>query len=407
MFKIQKLRNRLCALTTGIFLTILIYGFLPTNIAGNSTPQSPWRGREVFHNKGCINCHSVYGKGGEGGPDLGKDQFYGTYLELAALMWNHFPKMSETMKKQGFQFPNLNVRETEQLITYLSYIRYMGETGDEMRGRKLLKSKGCFSCHKFGGSGGDIAPDFSTREEYISPLNLVESIWNHGPDMMQIFESYKIKRPEFKGNEIVDLASGIQSYMRPTRFPDGSDDIGDPVRGETLVEKKGCMHCHSFRGTGGNLGPDFDKVNLNCSVTQIAGKMWNHGPKMWEIMKREDITFPVFMKGEMADVIAYLYGLKLEDSPGDETAGQALLEQRKCLSCHSFQGQGSDIADDLADLVQLHSPLAMISAMWNHGAAMQEKLSEMKLIWPELTSKNMANLYAYLQSKIEPKKEEK
>jgi mono/diheme cytochrome c family protein len=72
-----------------------------------SSPESPWAGREVFNKKGCINCHSVFGRGGDEGPDLGKDKYYGTYFEFAALMWNHFPEMSETIREKGLMYPQL------------------------------------------------------------------------------------------------------------------------------------------------------------------------------------------------------------------------------------------------------------------------------------------------------------
>jgi cytochrome c551/c552 len=394
------LYHRLIARVMPILMLLLIKSLFSQNI---SIPESPWKGREVYNKKGCVQCHSIYGRGGEDGPDLGENKFYGTYLELAALMWNHFPEMYDKMQNTGYEFPHLIKKETMQLIAYLSYVRYMGESGDEEEGRELLKTKGCVSCHKFGGKEGDIGPDFSSKNEYLSPLFLVESIWNHIPDMVEIFEKYETERPEFEGDEIVDLTSGIQSYMQTNTIPVSSHDLGNPVKGKILSEKKGCMKCHAVGGKGGNLGPDFRDINLNYSVTQIAGKMWNHGPKMWEIMKKEEISFPVFEKGEMADVIAYLYGLQLEDAPGDVEQGQKLIMDKKCLSCHSMQGKGGNISVDFASINELDAPLTMIGIMWNHSPAMQKRLVEKNLAWPELNGRDMANLYAYLQSISKPK----
>ncbi|MFQ5866154.1 MAG: c-type cytochrome, partial [bacterium] len=359
---------------TGFMLVLLVLMFssVPGQISTES--ESPWKGREVFRQKGCNHCHAVYGENGKSGPDLGKQKFYGTYLELAALMWNHFPKMSKRIRKKGYQFTEFNEEEMSQLISYLAYIRYLGEPGIEAKGKKLLKSKGCVSCHKFGGVGGDIGPDISAIKDYMSPLKLVESMWNHGPNLIDVFQKHNIKRPEFKGNEIVNLAVAIRSFMSPSRVAASDFVFGDPAKGEKLADEKGCMRCHAFRGVGGNLGPDFGAIDLNYSVTQIAGKMWNHGPQMWEVMKREGVTFPVFEKREMADVIAYIYGLKLKDPPGDSEEGSRIIEEKACLSCHSLQGRGFGIAADLATLVVLDSPLAMITAMWNHAPAMQEIL---------------------------------
>ena len=357
----------------------------------------PWEGQTLFRDKGCSKCHAVHGRGGDAGPDLGEHKFYGTYLELAALMWNHLPEMFEEMQETRFQFPELSGYEMEQLVVYLCYMRYIGEPGNERTGRKLLKSKKCIVCHRFGGEGGDIGPDISAREEYLVPLVLIESMWNHGPDMMEFFEEEDIKRPKLKGDDIVDLAAGIRSFMGATTAPPIPHSLGDPVNGRRLFEAKGCDRCHSVRGVGGDLGPDFADLDFDYSATQIAGRMWNHGPEMWEIMKRENMVFPEFEEGEMADIIAYLYGLQLEDEPGSAQKGREIVE-RRCISCHALEGQGEGISLDLAELGRLDSPSHMVSAMWNHAPGMRKEQLEQELKWPKLNGKDMRNLYAFLRS---------
>jgi len=359
---------------------------------------SPWHGRKIFHAKGCSKCHSVYGEGGEGGPDLGRQKFYGTYLDLAALMWNHYPGMAKKMAKKGYEIDEFSNEEMAQLISYLAYIRYLGEPGNEHIGRKLLHEKSCIKCHKFGGEGGDIGPDISKIQEYLSPLMLAESMWNHGPKLEKKFEKLHLKWPEFHGHEFADLAVGIRSYMSPTRVSVDAFAVGDPVRGEQIAKEKGCFHCHAYKGAGGKKGPDFSDIDMSHSVTEIAGEMWNHGPQMWAVIKKEKLQLPVFQKGEMADVIAYLYGLKLEDAPGNPEHGKEIIQRKGCLNCHSIRGQGSDVAADFATLDDLNSLLQMITAMWNHAPAMQEKFAEKKLKWPEFSGRDMADIYAYLHS---------
>ena len=379
---------------SALVISLLAYAFTGGQV--ELLPASKWGGYEIFNEKGCTQCHTVHGKGGNSGPDLSKQKYYGTFLGIASLMWNHFPKMYEKMENSSFQFPELNIAETTQLISYLCCLRFTVEPGRDYRGRKLLKSMGCIKCHKYGGQGGEIGPDFSTITEYLSPIILVEAMWNHGPNVFDAFQEHDIKHTKFKGDDIVDLAAALRTYMPPTgKVPVGYADIGDPEKGKMLVEEKKCIYCHSFRGVGGNVGPDFAEVDLDYSVTQIAGKMWNHGPDMWKSMKSMDISFPVFEKGEMVHVVTYLYWFKLEDKPGDAEEGRKIIAERGCLACHSLPGTGAGVRD-LSTIEGLDSPLGMITAMWNHAPAMQNMFREKKLKWPKMSGRDMANLHAYL-----------
>jgi len=378
-----------------VLLTLVAALAYPTT---TSARGDHWKGQAVFREKGCATCHSVYGNGGNGGPDLGERKFYGTYLELATRMWNHFPKMYKKMGETGVEFREITNEEMGQLIAYLSFIRYTGQPGQDYKGRDLIE-KSCMKCHTFGGTGGDIGPDFVTNNEYMTSIQLIESMWNHGPDMMQVFEEQGVKRPHFKGNDIENILAGIRSYMNDPRIPAGTYTPGDPSIGERLFKEKGCAKCHALEGDGSGLGPDLDDIDLDCSATQIAGKMWNHGPKMWEVMQRENIDFPTFEEGEMRDVVAYLYSLKLQDPPGEATQGERIIHEKGCLNCHALQGSGGKVSVDLSTIEPIDSPVAMIAGMWNHAPGMREKQLEKKLKWPKLDAEEMADLYAYL-SKI-------
>lgn len=310
-------------------------------------------------------------------------------------MWNHFPKMYKRMQATGVEFQNVNSQEMEQLIAYLSFIRYRGEPGNAYKGQQLLKER-CMPCHRFGGRGGDIGPEFDKTSEYISSMQFVESMWNHGPDMMDVFFEHRIRRPVFKGKDIEHILAAMRTYISTTKVPVGSFVMGDPAEGKELFHDKGCDDCHAYRGVGGKLGPDFANMRLDHSAVQLAGKMWNHGPRMWKIMEEENLTIPVFEDGEMTDVLAYLYALKLEDDPGDPERGRQIIDKKRCLACHALKGQGSKVSVDLAKLKAMDSPPAMIAAMWNHAPGMREKQMEKKLKWPKLKARDMADLYAYL-----------
>jgi len=360
-------------------------------------------GRSTFIAKGCAGCHSVYGYGPggakpEGGPDLGKREVYGTYMELAASMWNHFPDMIDKARKQGKQFPSFTEAEVADVVSFLAFIRYTGQPGHERAGRKLLREKNCTKCHTFGGQGGDIGPDFTDGKDYLSPLSLAVAMWNHGPGMMELFRENDVERPRLNGREIVDMSVGIRSFMMPSRMPPETSRPGNPATGSLLVDVKRCNFCHG--GPKGRTdGPaDFREMRLDASVTEIAGNMWNHGPMMWEMMEEKGVEFPTLTAVEMADIIAFLYELKLKDPVGDAGRGVELVDEKGCINCHSIDGKGAHIGPEFSEIGSIPSPLSMISLMWNHAEDMNEAAREQGKRWPKFSGAELADIYAYLRT---------
>lgn len=383
-------------------LTTLLLADQPlaqTYRASSSTPDD--HGRATFIEKGCADCHAIYGRGvggvePEGGPDLGKRDIYGTYLELAADMWNHFPDMLKRVRKANREFPSFTEDEVGEIVTFLSFIRYVGEPGNERSGRKLLREKRCTACHTFGGKGGDVGPDFAQSEDYLSPLALAAAMWNHGPGMQDLFEKHDIERPSLNGREMIDLSVGIKSFMSPSRVPPGSFVPGDPEVGRTLASEKGCLQCHALSSDADAIG--FAEMELDASLTEIAGHMWNHGPDMWEMMEDRGIAFPSLTRREMADLIAYVYSLRLNDPPGDPGRGADLIVEKGCTSCHAEGGKETAMAVDFANVGDLDSPLTMISRMWNHAEDMDEAVRETNKRWPQFEGRDLADIHAYLLS---------
>lgn len=385
-----------------IFTLPLLFIVVAVNGQEISLPENPLEGRKIFKEKGCIKCHTIQEKGGRIGPDLSKNLFYGSFLQLAGIMWNHAPQMFERAEEIGMDIPQFTHKEMAELIAYLYYLRYLGQPGNEFRGKKILEKKHCFKCHKIGGKGGNIGPNLSRLKQYVSPLYIAQTMWNHGPKMEKLLKRMNIKFAEFENNEIVDLTAAIKSFTSPTLSRSEYMLPGDPKRGKALFNAKGCSRCHAVRGEGGTIGPDFADVSLERSVTEIAGIMWNHGSKMWELMKQQGIPHPKFSGQEMADVIAYIYFVKFNDQSGDPEKGKKVLTDKGCISCHSVKGQGGDTAPDLGEQEELISPIGMVQIMWNHAPKMVEKMAEKKLPWPEFETDDMPNLNAYLRSIIAP-----
>ena len=367
-------------------------------------PENPLQGRFVFDQKGCIICHSVGGEGGEIGPDLGKEKYYGTFLEFASVMWNHVPEMLRQMRELNLPFPKFSKNEIVEMTAYLYYLRYLGEPGNLYRGKILINEKGCLSCHSIGGKGKHDAPAFDELSKFISPLYLAQSLWNHGPEMGSKLEKMGQRYPKFEKGEIGDLSA----YIRAASTGSESEQVylspGNPQRGRKIYDQKNCSSCHSSKANGKIIAADLATLDWGYSVTEIAGVMWNHGADMREFMIDYNIEWPKFEGQEMADLIAYLYFIKFTDPPGDSEIGKRLFAEKGCATCHEKIGKDAMGIPDLTKSTSLSSSSKMIQIMLNHAPVMEEKILEKNLTWPEFTPVEMTHLYAFLSSIIKKPK---
>jgi cytochrome c551/c552 len=361
-------------------------------------PDNPLKGRFIFEQKGCITCHSDGNESNTVGPDLGKKKFYGSFLELASIMWNHLPEMLRQMRELNLPFPEFSSTEMVELTAYLYFLRYLGEPGNLYRGKILVEEKGCLTCHAVGKKGEELAPAFDKLSKYVSPLYLAQSLWNHGPEMDESLQNMGLERPRFEKGEIVDLSAYIRAASRGTESDKIYMSPGNPHKGKIIFNEKGCLECHRVNEEGKDIGPALSEIELGYSITEIAGLMWNHGSAMGEIMKEQNLNWPKFEGKEMADLIAYLYFLKFEDKPGDPEAGKRVFNEKGCANCHGDDGRSGGIALDLSMSTALSSSINMVQIMWNHAPVMEEKILEKVLNWPEFSGKEMTDLYAYLSS---------
>ena len=171
---------------------------------------------------------------------------------------------------------------------------------------------------------------------------------------------------------------------------------GNPNQGREVFEAKYCTSCHSVDGSADKEGPDFLATDLERSVTQIAGLMWNHGPLMREHMNTEQVEWPEFEGHEMADLIAYLYFLGFWDEPGDAYLGELVTVDKRCTNCHEPDGSGAAL--DFAAIDQPGSLIDLATLMWNHATEMEDLVLTRNMEWPELSKKETQDLYAFLSA---------
>ncbi len=358
--------------------------------------QDPIAGSRVFGAKGCVRCHAVDGVGGRVGPDLARIRAPRSIDDLAAAMWNHLPTMADRVQRLGMSYPRLTPYETGDLIAFLFTLNYFDPPGNLERGRRLFVGKRCIVCHQVAGTGGAIGPNLDFLKQNGSPIAVAAAMWNHGPGMAEAMQARRIRRPTLTGSELGDLVAYLKSasptgaegplYLLPGRADDG----------RRLFEDKGCAECHGLGAKGALLGPALADRNLRQSLTQLAATLWNKQAAMLEATKARGAPLPQLKADELADLVAYLEGVRYFAVAGDPGRGATGLIVKGCLTCHSIGVEGDPARRDLVLATTLDSP-AVISALWNHAFLAARSRREGHA-WPRYSPQEIADLVVFLQS---------
>ena len=176
------------------------------------TPGSPESGRKLFASRQCVTCHTIAGKGGKIGPELGR-RHHVSLTQFAATMWNHAPGMVAQMQARGVQVPRLTGQEMADLVAYLYVSHYFDEEVSAARGRAALESKGCLGCHAVRGQGAKTAADLATYRDVRSSAGLVAAMWNH-PRWLEK-ERREIAWPQVTGQELADMGASLGGLPVP------------------------------------------------------------------------------------------------------------------------------------------------------------------------------------------------
>ena len=173
---------------------------------------------------------------------------------------------------------------------------------------------------------------------------------------------------------------------------------GSPFRGRELLSEKLCTQCHSVWGHGGHLAPDMSTAVAGKSWLALVGDFWNHTPRMIDAMGGRGHSWPTLDRDEMADLLSYLYYLRLFDKVGDAARGAITYSQHKCSNCHSLGGSGGKHASPLDHLSAYPSSMVLAQSMWNAGREMQRDQLGQGTAIPTFLSSEMADLQAYIRA---------
>ncbi len=224
-------------------------------------------GERLFTAKGCVQCHSVGGKGGSVGPALDALKRTNSPVLVAARMWNHGPRMAETMQAKGIERPTFKRNELVDIIAYITATAKDpgGDSaqivpGTPERGEKLFREKQCAACHTIGGKGGKVGPELG-RAHHVSLTQFAGLMWNHGPAMWARMKERGIQAPELTGQEMAEVAA------------------------------------------------DFATSNVVGSPSALVAAMWNHSRAMEDRAQKRGIKLPTLKGQELADISAYFRSL--------------------------------------------------------------------------------------------------
>jgi cytochrome c2 len=169
------------------------------------SPGDLQTGKKLFSQKGCILCHSTRGE-----LDLSKKKdFPRTLAQLAGMMWNHSPKMWKGIEEKRMERPTLSPQEMADLVAYLFSTQYFDEPGNPEEGKKVFTKKQCSLCH----SKSTKMPNLSAWKGQISPISMAQTMWNHGPEMLEKMRKAKVSWRKIDGKEMADLMEYLNRGM--------------------------------------------------------------------------------------------------------------------------------------------------------------------------------------------------
>ncbi len=255
-------------------------------------PGDAARGKQIFTARHCADCHGITASNAAGAPPVAKWESLADPVVMVQQMWNHGPQMREAYAQRKLRWSPLTSQELRDVLVYLQGLpenRALVTAfafPPSQPGAALFQSKGCVECHK-----GKLALENRLRDQNLTDIAV--DMWNHQPNMKQ-------PPPSFSQEEMRQLLGyvWIRQYLR------GS---GDADRGRKVFADKSCATCHNDPTSG---APPLAKGADAYSAVSMISALWDHGPRMLELMNTKHIMWPRFTAGQMADLIAYLNSLK-------------------------------------------------------------------------------------------------
>jgi mono/diheme cytochrome c family protein len=284
----------------------------------------------------------------------------------------------------------LTSNEAADLFAYMYSVLYFAPAGDVARGRDTVE-KNCAVCHSDTPVAGAAGSPISTWAAVKDPVVWAGRMWNHAPEMNKEVLAKARPWPRLSGQDVADLMVYLRS-LPVLRAKSSTFAMGEPEQGQPVFERS-CESCHSF---GPGAGKTFDLLRRSApqTVTGYIAAMWNHAP----LMQRDEVRWQLDPE-DMPDLIAFLFSQSYFFERGDAGRGRRVFTNENCARCHE-QLRKQTGAPDLTQSTELYSPITLISAVSRHTPAMFEAGRARAVSWPQFQGSEMADLIAYLNSRV-------
>lgn len=173
---------------------------------------------------------------------------------------------------------------------------------------------------------------------------------------------------------------------------------GDAEPGRAVFTAKHCARCHDPGGRQGP-GPALETLRRSQGAYELAGRLWNHAPAMFTVLKQADIEWPTISAEEMANLMIYLQADPKKDPAPDLSKGAMTMVAKGCLKCHRFRREGARLGPDLEERRADYAPANVWAAvMWRHAPRMAAVAMGQGLSYPRFTGDEMVNLLGFLRA---------
>jgi cytochrome c2 len=264
-------------------------------------------GQLVFSLKGCIQCHSVRGEGGNSAPELSKVAA-GDSVAWVGAMWTHAQNMIDPITHKLGAWPEFQGEEMSHLIAYVGQGQPPSQSatasqsalrGDAERGWRVFQAK-CISCHAVAGKGGHVGPELGPDHELPhSTSRFAAILWNHAPAMVARVRQASLTMPTLEGSEIKDVLTFLISL-------EYFETSGSPLLGERVFVERGCARCHGAKAEGTPEGPRLKPSPDAFSLVSLASTLWNHGPGMAARAQQLGVPWPTLEGTDLGDLTGFL-----------------------------------------------------------------------------------------------------